>query len=125
MNKRYYDEDYVEIEKKENKENKENKEEKKGIEIENKGTDDLKNDTKLQKNMFKVIIIVAVFLISLGITTLSRINSKNIEGIVSTETNELRDTLTSEMSKNTELIEKMERKQKELETLKNNASRKK
>ena len=119
MNKRYYDEDYVEIEKKENKE------EKKGIEIENKGIDDLKNDTKLQKNMFKVIIIVAVFLISLGITTLSRINSKNIEGIVSTETNELRDTLTSEMSKNTELIEKMERKQKELETLKNNASRKK
>ena len=112
MNKRYYDEDYVEIEKKE-------------IEIENKGIDDLKNDTKLQKNMFKVIIIVAVFLISLGITTLSRINSKNIEGIVSTETNELRDTLTSEMSKNTELIEKMERKQKELETLKNNASRKK
>ena len=47
MNKRYYDEDYVEIEKKENKE------EKKGIEIENKGTDDLKNDTKLQKNMFR------------------------------------------------------------------------
>lgn len=119
MNKRYYDEDYVVIEKKENKE------EKKEIEIENKGIDDLKNDTKLQKNMFKVIIIVAVFLISLGITTLSRINSKNIEGIVSTETNELRDTLTSEMSKNTELIEKMERKQKELETLKNNASRKK
>lgn len=119
MNKRYYDEDYVEIEKKENKE------EKKEIEIENKGIDDLTNDTKLQKNMFKVIIIVAVFLISLGITTLSRINSKNIEGIVSTETNELRDTLTSEMSKNTELIEKMERKQKELETLKNNASRKK
>ena len=119
MNKRYYDEDYVEIEKKENKE------EKKGIEIENKGINDLKNDTKLQKNMFKVIIIVAVFLISLGITTLSRINSKNIEGIVSTETNELRDTLTSEMSKNAELIEKMERKQKELETLKNNASRKK
>lgn len=119
MNKRYYDEDYVEIEKKENKE------EKKGIEIENKAIDDLKNDSKLQKNMFKVIIIVAVFLISLGITTLSRINSKNIEGIVSTETNELRDTLTSEMSKNTELIEKMERKQKELETLKNNASRKK
>lgn len=119
MNKRYYDEDYVEIEKKENKE------EKKEIEIENKGIDDLKNDTKLQKNMFKVIIIVAVFLISLGITTLSRINSKNIEGIVSTETNELRDTLTSEMSKNAELIEKMERKQKELETLKNNASRKK
>lgn len=119
MNKRYYDEDYFVIEKKENKE------EKKGIEIENKGIDDLKNDTKLQKNMFKVIIIVAVFLISLGITTLSRINSKNIEGIVSTETNELRDTLTSEMSKNTELIEKMERKQKELETLKNNASRKK
>mgnify|MGYP000616470453 FL=1 len=119
MNKRYYDEDYVVIEEKENKE------EKKGIEIENKGIDDLKNDTKLQKNMFKVIIIVAVFLISLGITTLSRINSKNIEGIVSTETNELRDTLTSEMSKNTELIEKMERKQKELETLKNNASRKK
>lgn len=119
MNKRYYDEDYVVIEKKENKE------EKKGIEIENKGIDDLKNDTKLQKNMFKVIIIVAVFLISLGITTLSRINSKNIEGIVSTETNELRDTLTSEMSKNAELIEKMERKQKELETLKNNASRKK
>lgn len=119
MNKRYYDEDYVEIEKKEKKE------EKKEIEIENKGIDDLKNDTKLQKNMFKVIIIVAVFLISLGITTLSRINSKNIEGIVSTETNELRDTLTSEMSKNTELIEKMERKQKELETLKNNASRKK
>mgnify|MGYP000866982902 FL=1 len=119
MNKRYYDEDYVEIEKKENKE------EKKGIEIENKAIDDLKNDTKLQKNMFKVIIIVAVFLISLGITTLSRINSKNIEGIISTETNELRDTLTSEMSKNTELIEKMERKQKELETLKNNASRKK
>ena len=116
MNKRYYDEDYVVIEK---------KEEKKGIEIENKAIDDLKNDTKLQKNMFKVIIIVAVFLISLGITTLSRINSKNIEGIVSTETNELRDTLTSEMSKNTELIEKMERKQKELETLKNNASRKK
>ena len=114
MNKRYYDEDYVEIEKKENKE------EKKGIE--NKEIDDLKNDTKLQKNMFKVIIIVAVFLISLGITTLSRINSKNIEGIVSTETNELRDTLTSEMSKNTELIEKMERKQKELETLKNNAT---
>ena len=119
MNKRYYDEDYVEIEKKENKA------EKKGIEIENKAIDDLKNDSKLQKNMFKVIIIVAVFLISLGITTLSRINSKNIEGIVSTETNELRDTLTSEMSKNTELIEKMERKQKELETLKNNASRKK
>ena len=119
MNKRYYDEDYVEIEKKEKKQ------EKKEIEIENKGIDDLKNDTKLQKNMFKVIIIVAVFLISLGITTLSRINSKNIEGIVSTETNELRDTLTSEMSKNTELIEKMERKQKELETLKNNASRKK
>ena len=119
MNKRYYDEDYVEIEKKENKE------EKKGIEIENKAIDDLKNDSKLQKNMFKVIIIAAVFLISLGITTLSRINSKNIEGIVSTETNELRDTLTSEMSKNTELIEKMERKQKELETLKNNASRKK
>lgn len=119
MNKRYYDEDYVVIEEKENKE------EKKGIKIENKGIDDLKNDTKLQKNMFKVIIIVAVFLISLGITTLSRINSKNIEGIVSTETNELRDTLTSEMSKNTELIEKMERKQKELETLKNNASRKK
>lgn len=119
MNKRYYDEDYVEIE------NKENKEEKKEIETENKGIDDLTNDTKLQKNMFKVIIIVAVFLISLGITTLSRINSKNIEGIVSTETNELRDTLTSEMSKNTELIEKMERKQKELETLKNNASRKK
>ena len=119
MNKRYYDEDYVEIEKKENKE------EKKEIEIENKGIDNLKNDTKLQKNMFKVIIIVAVFLISLGITTLSRINSKNIEGIVSTETNELRDTLTSEMSKNAELIEKMERKQKELETLKNNASRKK
>ena len=119
MNKRYYDEDYVVIEKKENKE------EKKGIEIENKTIDDLKNDTKLQKNMFKVIIIVAVFLISLGITTLSRINSKNIEGIVSTETNELRDTLTSEMSKNAELIEKMERKQKELETLKNNASRKK
>ena len=117
MNKRYYDEDYVEIEKKENKE------EKKGIE--NKEIDDYKNDSKLQKNMFKVIIIVAVFLISLGITTLSRINSKNIEGIVSTETNELRDTLTSEMSKNTELIEKMERKQKELETLKNNASRKK
>lgn len=116
MNKRYYDEDYVVIEK---------KEEKKGIEIENKAIDDLKNDTKLQKNMFKVIIIVAVFLISLGITTLSRINSKNIEGIVSTETNELRDTLTSEMSKNAELIEKMERKQKELETLKNNASRKK
>lgn len=112
MNKRYYDEDYVVIEEKENKEEK-------------KGIDDLKNDTKLQKNMFKVIIIVAVFLISLGITTLSRINSKNIEGIVSTETNELRDTLTSEMSKNTELIEKMERKQKELETLKNNASRKK
>ena len=119
MNKRYYDEDYVEIEKIEKKQ------EKKEIEIENKGIDDLKNDTKLQKNMFKVIIIVAVFLISLGITTLSRINSKNIEGIVSTETNELRDTLTSEMSKNTELIEKMERKQKELETLKNNASRKK
>ena len=119
MNKRYYDEDYVEIEKKEKKE------EKKEIEIENKGIDDLKNDTKLQKNMFKVIIIVAVFLISLGITTLSRINNKNIEGIVSTETNELRDTLTSEMFKNTELIEKMERKQKELETLKNNASRKK
>lgn len=116
MNKRYYDEDYVEIE---------NKEEKKEIETENKGIDDLTNDTKLQKNMFKVIIIVAVFLISLGITTLSRINSKNIEGIVSTETNELRDTLTSEMSKNAELIEKMERKQKELETLKNNASRKK
>ena len=112
MNKRYYDEDYVEIEKKEK-------------ELENKAIDDLKNDSKLQKNMFKVIIIVAVFLISLGITTLSRINSKNIEGIVSTETNELRDTLTSEMSKNTELIEKMERKQKELETLKNNASRKK
>ena len=119
MNKRYYDEDYVVIEEKENKE------EKKEKEIENKGIDDLKNDTKLQKNMFKVIIIVAVFLISLGITTLSRINSKNIEGIVSTETNELRDTLTSEMSKNAELIEKMERKQKELETLKNNASRKK
>jgi hypothetical protein len=119
MNKRYYDEDYVEIEKKENKE------EKKEKELENKAIDDLKNDSKLQKNMFKVIIIVAVFLISLGITTLSRINSKNIEGIVSTETNELRDTLTSEMSKNTELIEKMERKQKELETLKNNASRKK
>ena len=73
--------------------------------------------------MFKVIINIGV--ISLGITTLSRINSKNIEGIVSTETNELRDTLTSEMSKNAELIEKMERKQKELETLKNNASRKK
>lgn len=119
MNKRYYDEDYVVIEEKENKE------EKKEIEIENKGIDDFRNDTKLQKNMFKVIIIVAVFLISLGITTLSRINSKNIEGIVSTETNELRDTLTSEMSKNAELIEKMERKQKELETLKNNASRKK
>ena len=119
MNKRYYDEDYVEIEKKENKE------EKKEKEIENKGIDDLKNDTKLQKNMFKVIIIVAVFLISLGITTLSRKNRKNKEGIVSTETNELRDTLTSEMSKNAELIEKMERKQKELETLKNNASRKK
>ena len=40
MNKRYYDEDYVVIEKKENKE------EKKEIEIENKGIDDLKNDTK-------------------------------------------------------------------------------
>lgn len=119
MNKRYYDEDYVEIEKKENEE------EKKEKELENKLIDDFRNDSKLQKNMFKVIIIVAVFLISLGITTLSRINNKNIEGIVSTETNELRDTLTSEMSKNTELIEKMERKQKELETLKNNASRKK
>ena len=66
MNKRYYDEDYVEIEKKENKE------EKKGIEIENKAIDDLKNDSKLQKNMFKVIIIVAVFLISLGIMVLSK-----------------------------------------------------
>ena len=112
MNKRYYDEDYVEIEKKENKE------EKKEIEIENKGIDDLTNDTKLQKNMFKVIIIVAVFLISLGITTLSRINSKNIEGIVSTETNELRDTLTKETSKNKELIEKVQKRQKELESLK-------
>ena len=121
MNKRYYDEDYVEIEKKENEEEKKEKK----LELENKLIDDFRNDSKLQKNMFKVIIIVAVFLISLGITTLSRINNKNIEGIVSTETNELRDTLTSEMSKTTELIEKMERKQKELETLKNNASRKK
>ena len=98
MNKRYYDEDYVEIEKKENEE------EKKEKELENKLIDDFRNDSKLQKNMFKVIIIVATFLISLGITTLSRINNKNIEGTVSTETNELRDTLTSEMSKNTELI---------------------
>ena len=87
--------------------------------------DEGKIETKIEKNMFKIMILVAVFLITLGLTLLSRVNNKNIEGIVSTETNELRDTLTSEMSKNAELIEKMERKQKELETLKNNASRKK
>ena len=113
INKQYYDDGYNEGN------------DKKDEEAENIMNKESHKETRNQKIMFKVIIFVSVFLISLGITTLSRINSKNIEGIVSTETNELRDTLTSEMSKNAELIEKMERKQKELETLKNNASRKK
>ena len=86
---------------------------------------EIHKETKIQQLMFKIIIFVAVFLTSLGIVVLSKVNNRNSEGIVSAETNELRDTLTNEMSKNTELIEKMERKQKELETLKNNASRKK
>ena len=86
--------------------------------------DEIKIETKIQKNMFKIMILVAVFLITLGLTLLSRVNNKNIEGIVSTETNELRDTLTSETSKNKELFEKMQKKQKELETLKNVISKK-
>ena len=106
INKQYYDDSYNEgndkkDEKTENIMNKENHKE-----------------TRNQKIMFKVIIFVSVFLISLGITTLSRVNSKNIEGIVSTETNELRDTLTKETSKNKELIEKVQKRQKELESLK-------
>ena len=86
--------------------------------------DEGKVETKIQKNMFKIMILVAVFLITLGLTLLSRVNNKNIEGIVSTETNELRDTLTSETAKNKELLEKMQKKQKELETLKNVISKK-
>ena len=49
---------------------------------------------------------------------LSKTNNRNSEGIVSSETNELRDTLTNESAKNKELIEKKQRKQKELENLK-------
>jgi len=68
--------------------------------------------------MFKVIIFVSVFLISLGIMVLSKTNNRNSEGIVSSETNELRNTLTNETSKNKELIEKVQKRQKELESLK-------
>ena len=47
-------------------------------------------ETRNQKIMFKVIIFVSVFLISLGIMVLSKTNNRNSEGIVSSETNELR-----------------------------------
>lgn len=106
INKQYYDDSYNEgndkkDEKTENIMNKENYKE-----------------TRNQKIMFKVIIFVSVFLISLGIMVLSKTNNRNSEGIVSSETNELRDTLTKETSKNKERIEKVQKRQKELESLK-------
>ena len=79
---------------------------------------EIHKETKIQQLMFKIIIFVAVFLTSLGIVVLSKVNNRNSEGIVSAETNELRDTLTNESAKNKELIEKKQRKQKELENLK-------
>ena len=79
---------------------------------------EIHKETKIQQLMFKIIIFVAVFLTSLGIVVLSKVNNRNSEGIVSAETNELRDTLTNESTKNKELIEKKQRKQKELESLK-------
>ena len=76
---------------------------------------EIHKETKIQQLMFKIIIFVAVFLTSLGIVVLSKVNNRNSEGIVSAETNELRDTLTNESAKNKELIEKKK------EVLENNA----
>ena len=108
MNKQYYDE-YEENDCDINHSNKE-------IRIPVNG--EIHKETKIQQLMFKIIIFVAVFLTSLGIVVLSKVNNRNSEGIVSAETNELRDTLTNESAKNKELIEKKQRKQKELESLK-------
>ena len=97
INKQYYDDGYNEGN------------DKKDEETENIMNEENHKETRNQKIMFKVIIFVSVFLISLGIMVLSKTNNRNSEGIVSSETNELRDTLTNETSKN---------RQKELESLK-------
>ena len=106
INKQYYDDSYNEGN------------DKKEEETENIMNKENHKETRNQKIMFKVIIFVSVFLISLGIMVLSKTNNRNSEGIVSSETNELRDTLTKETSKNKELIEKVQKRQKELESLK-------
>ena len=106
INKQYYDDGYNEGN------------DKKDEETENIMNEANHKETRNQKIMFKVIIFVSVFLISLGIMVLSKTNNRNSEGIVSSETNELRDTLTNETSKNKELIEKVQKSQKELESLK-------
>lgn len=106
INKQYYDDGYNEGN------------DKKDEETENIMNKESHKETRNQKIMFKVIIFVSVFLISLGIMVLSKTNNRNSEGIVSSETNELRDTLTNETSKNKELIEKVQKGQKELESLK-------
>ena len=106
INKQYYDDSYNEGN------------DKKEEETENIMNKENHKETRNQKIMFKVIIFVSVFLISLGIMVLSKTNNRNSEGIVSSETNELRDTLTNETSKNKELIEKVQKRQKELESLK-------
>ena len=106
INKQYYDDRYNEGN------------DKKEEETENIMNKENHKETRNQKIMFKVIIFVSVFLISLGIMVLSKTNNRNSEGIVSSETNELRDTLTKETSKNKELIDKVQKRQKELESLK-------
>ena len=106
INKQYYDDGYNEGN------------DKKDEETENIMNEESHKETRNQKIMFKVIIFVSVFLISLGIMVLSKTNNRNSEGIVSSETNELRDTLTNETSKNKELIEKVQKRQKGLESLK-------
>ena len=106
INKQYYDDGYNEGN------------DKKDEETENIMNEENHKETRNQKIMFKVIIFVSVFLISLGIMVLSKTNNRNSEGIVSSETNELRDTLTNETAKNKELIEKVQKRQKELESLK-------
>ena len=90
INKQYYDDGYNEGN------------DKKDEEAENIMNKESHKETRNQKIMFKVIIFVSVFLISLGIMVLSKTNNRNSEGIVSSETNELRDTLTNETSKNKE-----------------------
>ena len=86
INKQYYDDSYNEGN------------DKKEEETENIMNKENHKETRNQKIMFKVIIFVSVFLISLGIMVLSKTNNRNSEGIVSSETNELRDTLTKETS---------------------------